>query len=410
MNVRVLAAGLKVVEVPSYEARRIHGTSNLRHMARRLPRPAHDRRASGARSQGRGTRRAPRPRTASPTARRVEAVRRSAIGERVTAPSLPDRPPRPDAAAERLGRRLRLHRGAGRASCSRRSTRCRRRPMPPREVIVVVDHNPSCCALGPASTPPASLTIENERAVGPRRRAQQRRCAAARGDVVAFLDDDAVAAPTGSSGSPTAYRDPRVARRRRGRRCPPGRATARAGCPEEFHWVVGCSYRGLPREPARRSATSSAATCPSGARRRRARSAASHPASAASAARPLGCEETELCIRIGRHAPSRDAPLRPGRQRSAITCPRERATWRLLPVPLPRRGPLEGRGRAARGPRQRPGRASASTRRARCRRACGPSCVGASRTATRRGWRARRRSSPGSARPPTARRGRHGRR
>jgi hypothetical protein len=30
MNIRVLAAGLKVVEVPSYEAARIHGESNLR--------------------------------------------------------------------------------------------------------------------------------------------------------------------------------------------------------------------------------------------------------------------------------------------------------------------------------------------------------------------------------------------
>ncbi|MFJ5778304.1 glycosyltransferase family 2 protein [Streptomyces sp. NPDC093094] len=126
--------------------------------------------------------------------------------------------------------------------------------------------------------------------------------AAARGEVLAFLDDDAVAGHDWLRHFAEAYADPRVMAV--GGRTVPVWASGRrpAWFPEEFDWIVGCTYRGLPpgrvrvrnvlggNASFRRTAFDAAGGFATGIGRDGGR-------------RPLGCEETELCIRLGRALP-----------------------------------------------------------------------------------------------------------
>ncbi|MFG2312496.1 glycosyltransferase family 2 protein [Streptomyces sp. NPDC048566] len=126
--------------------------------------------------------------------------------------------------------------------------------------------------------------------------------AASRGSVVAFLDDDAVAERDWLRHLAEGYADPRVMAV--GGRTVPLWASGRRPLwfPEEFDWVVGCSYRGLPAGRAevrnvlggnasfRRTAFDAAGGFATGIGRDGDR-------------RPLGCEETELCIRLRRARP-----------------------------------------------------------------------------------------------------------
>lgn len=119
---------------------------------------------------------------------------------------------------------------------------------PPAQVLVVVDHNPPLAARLSAAADtlgPAVTVLENTQGPG-LSGARNTGTAAATGAVVAFLDDDAVARPGWLAGLLDAYAggDDVVG--------VGGAARARWSSgrprwfPEEFDWVVGCSYRGLP--------------------------------------------------------------------------------------------------------------------------------------------------------------------
>ncbi|NIY64450.1 succinoglycan biosynthesis protein [Streptomyces malaysiensis] len=122
------------------------------------------------------------------------------------------------------------------------------------------------------------------------------------GEVIAFLDDDAVAERDWLRHFAAAYADPRVLAV--GGRTVPVWASRRRPVwfPEEFDWVVGCSYRGLPPGRVRvRNVLGGNASF-----RREAFDAAGGFASGIGRdgdKRPLGCEETELCIRLARARP-----------------------------------------------------------------------------------------------------------
>ncbi|KOV98068.1 family 2 glycosyl transferase [Streptomyces sp. NRRL B-1140] len=126
--------------------------------------------------------------------------------------------------------------------------------------------------------------------------------AAARGEIVAFLDDDAVAERDWLRHFAEAYTDPRVMAV--GGRTEPVWASGRRPdwFPEEFDWVVGCTYRGLPRGRVRvRNVLGGNASF-----RRSAFDLAGGFATGIGRdgdKRPLGCEETELCIRLTRARP-----------------------------------------------------------------------------------------------------------
>jgi glycosyltransferase involved in cell wall biosynthesis len=126
--------------------------------------------------------------------------------------------------------------------------------------------------------------------------------AASCGEVIAFLDDDAVAEREWLRHFAAAYADPRVMAV--GGRTEPVWASGRrpAWFPEEFDWVVGCTYRGLPAGRVRvRNVLGGNASF-----RRTAFDAAGGFATGIGRdgdKRPLGGEETELCIRLSRARP-----------------------------------------------------------------------------------------------------------
>jgi hypothetical protein len=119
--------------------------------------------------------------------------------------------------------------------------------------------------------------------------------AAARSQILAFLDDDARPAPDWLEHLVAPYADPDVVAV--GGTAVPAWPARRPGWfPPEFDWVVGCSYRGLPAE---RSEIRNLMGCNMSFR---ANVLPDDPAFPVGVGRvgtkPMGCEETELCIRI----------------------------------------------------------------------------------------------------------------
>jgi glycosyltransferase involved in cell wall biosynthesis len=173
----------------------------------------------------------------------------------------------------------------------------------PREIIVVIDHND--LLLEQVRTEFPMITALANTGQQGLSGARNTGIAAATGSVVAFLDDDAAAAPDWLSQLAVGYADPRVLGV--GGQIDPRWATPiPAWFPAEFYWVLGCNYVGLPTEARairnliganmsiRRASFDQIGGFRSGMGRL--------------GTIPLGCEETELCIRLGQRFP--DAILR----------------------------------------------------------------------------------------------------
>jgi GT2 family glycosyltransferase len=122
-----------------------------------------------------------------------------------------------------------------------------RQTVPPREIAVVVDHNPRLYERLRAELSTLSI-VENREGRG-LSGGRNTGIAVTTGAVVAFLDDDAAAEPDWLQRLTEPYADPQVLGV--GGRIEPSWRTARPGWfPAEFNWVVGCSYKGLPETTA----------------------------------------------------------------------------------------------------------------------------------------------------------------
>jgi len=147
--------------------------------------------------------------------------------------------------------------------------------------------------------------------------------AAADAEIVAFLDDDAEAAPDWLARLLALYDDPRVLGA--GGTIEPAWDARRPGWfPEEFDWVVGCSYRGLPqsRTPVRNMIGANMSF-------RRAvldEVGGFRDGIGRVGRKPVGCEETELCLRVLRRHPD-GVLLHEPLARVAHRVPADRASW-----------------------------------------------------------------------------------
>ena len=176
----------------------------------------------------------------------------------------------------------------------------RRQSVAVREIIIVVDHNPALWARVREQVPDA-MVIENQEPSG-LSGARNSGVAISQSPLIAFLDDDAIAEKDWVKKLARCCENPEVLGA--GTRVDPLWETQQpTWFPEEFYWVVGCTYRGLPQTQARIRNLSGGSMC---LRREIFETIGGFRSGIGrTAIRPLGCEETELCIRAGQQWPDR---------------------------------------------------------------------------------------------------------
>lgn len=200
----------------------------------------------------------------------------------------------------------------------------RRQSLPPRETILVIDHNRRLFER--ARTHISGVTvIENSEPRG-LSGARNSGIAIALGSFIAFLDDDAAAEPDWLERLSCCCKDPIVLGV--GGIVEPVWSVGRpAWFPEEFYWVVGCTYENLPDTPVvvrnpyggcvciRREVFEVVGGFRDGIGR-----IGTHP---------MGGEETELCIRARQHWPHKVFLYDP-QARIHHRIPPHRASWRYF--------------------------------------------------------------------------------
>lgn len=164
--------------------------------------------------------------------------------------------------------------------------------IPVSQIILSIDHNPALFERTKVQFPDLTV-VENQEKRG-LSGARNTAIAAATGDVIAFMDEDAVADPTWLEGLLADFTDEEVLGVG-GAIIPWWIANEPVWFPSEFNWVVGCTYKGMPEST---SMVRNLIGCNMAFR--------SHVFHQAGGFRseigrvgtyPAGCEETELCIR-----------------------------------------------------------------------------------------------------------------
>lgn len=111
------------------------------------------------------------------------------------------------------------------------------------QTVVVIDHNPGLMAKAASELP--GVTVIANAGIRGASGARNAGAAASRGEVLAFLDDDAIASPKWLESLLEHFKDPKVVGA--GGRLEPLWETRRPQWfPQEFDWAVGCSYMGMP--------------------------------------------------------------------------------------------------------------------------------------------------------------------
>lgn len=197
----------------------------------------------------------------------------------------------------------------------------RRQTVPSLETVVVIDHNERLLERARRELLGATVIVNAEgRGLSGSRNSG---VAATRGSVVAFLDDDAIAEPTWLEHLVAPYDDAKVVG-------VGGTVDALwlsgrpSAFPTEFEWVVGCTYRGIPERlgPVRNMLGANMSI------RREVFDAVGgfRHGIGRIGKRPVGCEETELCIRARQRNANAVFLFEP-RARVRHRVPAERASW-----------------------------------------------------------------------------------
>lgn len=171
------------------------------------------------------------------------------------------------------------------------------------EVLLVVDHNPTLLDRARRAFPAGVRVLANVQRQG-LSGARNTAVAAATGEVVVFLDDDAAARPGWLRALLVPYADPDVVAVGgvAHPRFPAGRPVLLPSggtgddATGELDWIVGCSYTG---QPTTRADVRNLMGCSMSVRREVFDRVGGFAEDLGRVGRnPLGCEETEFCIRV----------------------------------------------------------------------------------------------------------------
>jgi glycosyltransferase involved in cell wall biosynthesis len=196
--------------------------------------------------------------------------------------------------------------------------------VPPLETILVVDHNDELLARARDEFP-AVRVLDNAR-TGGASGARNTGIAQAKGSIIAFVDDDARPEPDWLERLLAAYDDEHVVAVG-GVAVPVWPASRPDHLPPELDWVVGCTYRG---QPTVRADVRNLWGCNMSARREAFDLVGSFDEEIGRIGLiPIGCEETEWCIRVGQRVPGSRVVFEPRAVVRHRVTP-ERTTWSYL--------------------------------------------------------------------------------
>jgi GT2 family glycosyltransferase/O-antigen/teichoic acid export membrane protein len=191
----------------------------------------------------------------------------------------------------------------------------------PTQIVIVVDHNPALLADLSKALPSDVAVISNQRERG-LSGARNTGVAYATADLVTFIDDDVIVQPGCLDHLANRCRDANVIGA--GAMIVAQWARTRPEWfPDEFLWVVGCSYKGMRLDVTRNLL--GAAMCI----KRQAFAIAGGFTSELGRTRSglaFGCEETEFCIRATRHLPGKSFVIEPA-ARVVHKVTKKRAAW-----------------------------------------------------------------------------------